>query len=1450
MNLDPLSIPGLMHELAEKSWSPQKLLEWHHRQLIVLENPPHCYLDAKKTLSRLMRLWETDTTFFYDRKFFDCSKKILHNIHTPLYAEFEDQIIHIHRYIFRKHFCIFPQDRIPPSLNYTLRYFSEALEAFDTQAIAQCLPLFQSLNSLSRTYAQSILIDNLKKIEKYFVYLASSNQERAFNELFDFLHQYQISWNQVENPHWNQLSRPLFLFNPFRETQADWEKILKEKDYLIVESIHPRFPPCLYLRLKQEIYQWIDCSYYENKAQIKQVYADFAKQVFAHAKSKKTTFLKGYPHMQLCPTVEQLRKVLEKTSQLGGLYDKKSHLKFKFKILFEKYPNLKKTIPTVFQKKQRSRLLIITKFFNEYLVSLPPRQHLLEHADLENPLLHQKILEYGILKHRPKLLRNLFLLNPDLLNELNQDPLKDYLSFAILYGKIEMASFVLNLGLKTDKETSTYGTPLLTLLKILGFYFSKMGFWNHKMRGRLISDETEIPKSALIPFKIFLYNFCQSQDPSLNFKKIFSEKNLPSIVNHQQHLAVFAKKVAKIQLALDPTKAYKVLLETHHFLPELAYEILEQNPALIKKLDCDTLHEFIHASLFADWKIKIPFLQLDLYSSDKFSLEVFFPNLNHVNKKQILSSHQIQEILEVLTTFLKNGIDPNKRFNTTSSGEIDYFPLEYCYYENMIAPTPLWQEIAMTLLAFGATITARMALHLKYQIKIQKDSPFIPDLIKQNHLSQQELALLLQDEALLTEPLEQLTYRLNEGILFIEKELYIHHLNPFLISYEKVQALRDLKKKAKQFLLHQPAPDLKNLYDRFSRKYTTLVLKHPFLCELRKISQCIRSWTTLKFEEIKVAPAAYSFYAYWGPDQSYSIDVIKQRFFQLIQMNRQDTWNDLYRKALAAAQSFQGNTSLANTPIVWLHGTKSSSLPSILKSEALIPMGMLLENNEGIPLSGEICGADNHINKEHLSGEALSKDFSDLPHMFDNAATRLLVNFLYASKHEGYWGLEHNFSPETAWKQVQIPFLKTILPQSINAWHDPWSPLKVNILRLRLTDPEADKKLAEFKEYVDSELLKDPDHKNLKQIQKNLSSPLPFQLRKDDHALINNPYPLIFASTTAKTEYRHNQFLAQGKLALGENKDIPYLFTSPKYVEDLKTRVQSLGIKVFDFDTAFYLEALNMIRGENVKAIENFTLVRRISYHLQDNLLPFYATPFPKNPSYFDIKSGKRIELSHPLFHEYFKRHDAYLEAINHQHILPRNTHGAMHACRTTLWTQLLLGLYQQAGVDVSGIDPLLLALTGASHDIAREDEGLDLWDEASAKFLKGFLQNLGYDQEIIPPYGHAIAEKDPPNHRFTSAIQQIVHDADVLEINRCILAKDFKKDFLCFYHFPNLSSEKKEWIIEEVQSFIALTEIQEIKHHLEWESENYYLDLVEILKNKKDDYPFLSLLLSRIGSV
>ena len=236
---------------------------------------------------------------------------------------------------------------------------------------------------------------------------------------------------------------------------------------------------------------------------------------------------------------------------------------------------------------------------------------------------------------------------------------------------------------------------------------------------------------------------------------------------------------------------------------------------------------------------------------------------------------------------------------------------------------------------------------------------------------------------------------------------------------------------------------------------------------------------------------------------------------------------------------------------------------------------------------------------------------------------------------------------------------------------------------------------------------------------------------------------------------------------------------------------------------------------------DQHTIIEKV---IQEFIVPLYRLPMPENPLYRNQK-GKLVELF-PV---------VKLGPI-------RYGHGALHAVRTALWSQLLIQLYKALGRQRIE-HPILLSISAALHDAGREYEGPDYWHEQSVELLHAFFKKTNIAPHIALQYVQALRKKDLKTSFFSTDIQRILHDADCLEMMRMYGRSGFDQTELHFLRFK--SNSLTEQFINEAAAFIKLSEQQELRTHLEISSKNIYRDLMNLLKERASEFPTINALLS-----
>lgn len=826
--------------------------------------------------------------------------------------------------------------------------------------------------------------------------------------------------------------------------------------------------------------------------------------------------------------------------------------------------------------------------------------------------------------------------------------------------------------------------------------------------------------------------------------------------------------------------------------------------------------------------------------------------------------------LDFLRFLLANGANPNQCISANYKSDHSCSVLEACYHKRIgvLETKGIYADIFLILLEHGAIISPRLAKAMILDIKASGkgiNAEYVKYLIQQDYLPKDNLEQFLDTK----HPVSYSTYSHkmleNEALSFCDNVVSVSSLQEHRLDLNLVSKARLLKKEMKKRIHAEPKINLlfKSCYKQLCLTYDEVVANHLLLNELSIISHDIRRLTSQPKINRRPDTRLTRFYGLFEPGSSFIREDAIEKIKNLTIENRASYWEAMRSKVIDIAIKVNADKYLSRHFITWVHGTQSKSLPVILKVGALKPLGKLLKDNV-VTFSGECCGADSSLNKDKISGERLTTSWNDGEWFYHDNLSRLHTSIQYATSTRGHRPNERVFKPNLAWERVSIPHVEELLratyPEKVSD-HRFWSTIRLDILRLRSTDSEADKKMSEFKKHIVDKLkgpLKENHQQELKDLLQSLTSSLPYTFSKDDIEIINDPqpYPVIFASTTTystphfdKKKTNILEYMVEDSIDLGS--EIQVAFTIPERIDALKKLLKPYNIRVYDIETAFYLELMHMARGFNNPTDE---LIKAkpfnpsiIASSLQQDILPRYASPFPPNPSYRDEKLGKRVKLANPWYGPEITSYDDYLKKVELGEILARTIHGPIHAVRVAIWSLLLLKLYSLRN-DKLDIDRYWLALSAAAHDIARQDESIDRWDKSSAKWLKGYMLSRGKEKKEIEPYVFALEHKDPIDGTFTTTIQKIIHDADCLEILRCLKdpKKDFRKNELCFYReFKNdTRSLNLDALIVEIQQFIYCTELPEIKKDFEKSPANCFNVAMRMLASK--GYPNIEILFKK----
>ncbi len=550
-----------------------------------------------------------------------------------------------------------------------------------------------------------------------------------------------------------------------------------------------------------------------------------------------------------------------------------------------------------------------------------------------------------------------------------------------------------------------------------------------------------------------------------------------------------------------------------------------------------------------------------------------------------------------------------------------------------------------------------------------------------------------------------------------------------------------------------------------------------------------------------------------------------------------------------------------------IHGTKIGTLQLIKKArkgeQCLRSAGDLLKRNIA-PLVGQLSGSHTVSNLHHLSFSPPSYLMSDprweRRKLIFSAASTYFQSIAYARNLVITFSSSklQRFDLEETWEKCSVSKLTELLSSETQD-----SLFPINILRIRMTDPDADVKLAPYKQLIEEARTAQEKPLLVDDVYQALTQIIPLTLTAEEVVLAQDTTPIIFGVLNQydmKPPPRDGEITLPTGLELGGHKDVPVVFTDLESVERVRKFCMKDGIEVESIDTLLFIDFLNSLNEFKIKKLpkdplSEDNLQQVISQTVKLFAAPYYASPFPEKPiapkeDSTTSKIAHQEELSRPLFKRNGGSYAEYAEGIMNAEVAPaRETHGVMHMLRTALFSQIFMNIINPAA---SIKTRYLTAIAAAFHDSARQDEGIDRWDEMSAWALRSFLNAyaqagvvrtdlVALSKHDIEMCYHALSSKDPKDGEdFVSDIQRAVHDADCMEIVRTLFdLSQFKKNKLTV--FEAMEEVEFDQIVSEAYLFIFETETRQTKCSYEYESQDPYSDLVKYLTDNIDKYPSLN---------
>jgi hypothetical protein len=130
-----------------------------------------------------------------------------------------------------------------------------------------------------------------------------------------------------------------------------------------------------------------------------------------------------------------------------------------------------------------------------------------------------------------------------------------------------------------------------------------------------------------------------------------------------------------------------------------------------------------------------------------------------------------------------------------------------------------------------------------------------------------------------------------------------------------------------------------------------------------------------------------------------------------------------------------------------------------------------------------------------------------------------------------------------------------------------------------------------------------------------------------------------------------------------------------------------------------------------------------------------------------------------PFYLGLFESEIASKYEIHEKTFDPESLHGRFHILRCLFLAEFVLRAYSEEGVEV---DQDMVYLSVIFHDIAREGNGIDEWEDQSAYACFNFMILNSYDEYYAKQTSQLILKNDS-----LSIEEQVLYDVDVLDYHR-----------------------------------------------------------------------------------
>lgn len=180
------------------------------------------------------------------------------------------------------------------------------------------------------------------------------------------------------------------------------------------------------------------------------------------------------------------------------------------------------------------------------------------------------------------------------------------------------------------------------------------------------------------------------------------------------------------------------------------------------------------------------------------------------------------------------------------------------------------------------------------------------------------------------------------------------------------------------------------------------------------------------------------------------------------------------------------------------------------------------------------------------------------------------------------------------------------------------------------------------------------------------------------------------------------------------------------------------------------------------------------------------------------IDLNSALLLFHDDIAQHYRKHEETFDL--------ESFHGRFHIIRCLILADLICNYYISKSIHVNVSKTFIAVLF---HDIAREDNGIDLWEKDSAIRCFDYLVNKGFEHDFAFQTSKIILKSN-----LQTIEEQILYDVDVLDYNRFFLLpveRDFFDNYrLLFADYKDITSiideAARKKIIEFSQQLIMLS--------------------------------------------